>query len=154
MRQSNISKYFAVSKKSATSEDKVFEDFITKQDDNPNASKHLFAYTASASQSSPAYGGVTSNSDREKFSIIFSNAFDSLHDEYPTASAPLETVKHDAAWTPLEKQVLALRRDHPQCLLMVECGYRYERRLYFVLAFRIIRSFQNEILRRRCRYCS
>lgn len=44
------------------------------------------------------------------------------NDASTSAKASTSTAK--VTYTPLEKQVVAIRQQYPDCLLMVECGYR------------------------------
>ncbi|RYH28906.1 hypothetical protein EON65_10465 [archaeon] len=59
----------------------------------------------------------------EQTKSIIMEHFDYIEREVKNRDVPT-TPTSASSYTPLEKQVLELRQKHPDCLLMIECGYR------------------------------
>ena len=87
-------------------------DYVVNADRSDRFSKALQGTFGDADGEASAASGATTASTGTKKDID------------TTKSSSSKGKAGDVAYTPLEKQVLALRSLHPNCLLMVECGYR------------------------------
>lgn len=67
---------------------------------------------------------VSTQSTRDALTTALHNHFGEDQRDREQESAKLCDSANIANYTPLEKQVVQIKKTHPDCLLMIECGYR------------------------------
>jgi hypothetical protein len=129
--QTSISRFFA--KKAATvsgasdtvdlsiDADEEPSDHIAKRPKLTDNTAMTPILTAGEVRQSLAFA-MSKTGNESRLQAVLKEASTSHRQHHQETSSALSTNK--ANYTPLEKQVLEIRSQHPDCMLMVQCGYR------------------------------